>query len=264
VAAILVAFYPPLLNYSRQLISEPWFVTTLMLGLSLIVRPGWRRAFLAGVLIGMSTLVRTPGLGILTVMPIALLILNRTAKEVLLFVAGAGVVIGAGVAIASVSVGRPVFLTDGVSMATTCRSVFGGYQFLTDSEQPASYLSHLIHSPAAFFRERLFAFMNIVSPWPLDSTRTFATKVMIFCSDVPVLMLCIVTMVGWIRRRTLGSAMLLVVPAAGLVGFYSLLFAINRYRMPYIPPLICLAVWTLWPLQSPFSDEDLPQGNQAD
>lgn len=256
VAAILVAIYPPLLNYSRQLISEPWFVTSLMLGLWLIIRPGRRRALFAGLLFGVMTLVRTPGLGIAALMPAALVSLRRPKVEVLLFIAGVGLVVMTGVILASASAGRPVFLTSGVSMTVGCRSVLGGYVFLPADEQPASYISHLLNSPREFFQERTYAILNILSPWPLDSSRKLATKIMIFCSDAPVLLLSIASVGEWLRRRKVDDSMLLVVPAIGLIGFYSLLFAINRYRMPYFPPLICLAVWTLWPRAMPFSEEE--------
>jgi hypothetical protein len=246
-AGLMVASYPPLLNYSRQLISEPWFVATLMVGLWLAIRPGRERALLSGVLFGTATLVRTPGLGIVALMPVSLLLLKRAKTDAAAFVVGASAVIITGVMIASASAGRPVFLTSGVSMTTGCRSIYGGYEFLAVHDQPASYLSHLIQSPGLFAQERLFALLNIISPWPLGEGRGLATKLLIFLSDAPVLFFTIAS-IGLSRRsRRVDDVLLLLVPAIGLISFYTLLFAINRYRMPYIPPLICYGVWVWWP-----------------
>lgn len=246
-AGLAVCFYPPLINYARQLMSEPWFVTCLLASLAILSRKGAMTSFIAGVFLGLAVLVRTPGLGILAAMPFAMLAIHRSKREAIAYICGGAIPICIGVCIASLSAERLVWLTSGTAMTTSCRSVWGGYRFLSPDEQPASYVAHLVTHPKDFLWERWCAFLNIVTPWPLDQSRQQTTKLIIFASDAPILVASVWSVGRWMKQRRDTYALLLLVPALGLIVFYTLLFAINRYRMPYMVPLICLCAGSLLP-----------------
>jgi hypothetical protein len=247
VAGLWVACYPPSINYARQLISEPWFVTTLLGALALMISPGPMRARLGGVLMGLIVLIRTPGLGILILVGLGLIWLRRPIREIWGFGLGALFVIGLGIILACHSSGKFVFLMTGTSMATGLRSTWDGYETVPDAERPSSYLAGAVEDPLAFMSQRKYAFMNITSPWPLGDDRSWKTKLAVFLSDAPILTGALMSVWFGVRAKRLDSRWLLMAPMVGLVGFYCLLFAISRYRMPYFPPLICLVTICLGP-----------------
>lgn len=243
-----VACYPPLLNYSRQFLSEPWHVTTLFAACAVLIRPGKSRAWWGGVLLGLSVLIRTPSLGVAAFVLAALVFAKRPAGQWLLCLAGVVLVLAGGTLLASRSEGRFVFLTTQGSMATSRRSVLGGEAFVPAQEQKASYLAWLKEEPAGFLKQRWFALVNMTSPWAFGESRSLATKLLILLSDLPILMACLLAIREALRTRWRTEVWLLLCPALGLIGFHTLFVGQNRYRMPYMPFLICFAAVFLWPL----------------
>jgi len=243
-----VALYPPLLNYSRQLLSEPWYVATLLAACAVLIQPGKGRAWWGGVLLGMTVLIRTPSLGVAVLVLGSLAFAKRPALEWLLCLAGTVLVLSGGTLLASRSDDRFVFLTTQGSMATSRRSVLGGEVSVPESEQKASYLAWLRKEPAAFLEQRLFSFVNMTSPWAFGETRSLATKLLIFLSDAPIILATLLAIRESLRTRWRPETWLLLCPALGLIGFHTLFVGQNRYRMPYMPFLICFSAVYLWPL----------------
>lgn len=245
IAASLVMVYPPLLNYSRQLLSESWFVTTLFGAFALLTDSGKTKMFLGGLLLGLSVLVRTPALGIVGVFFFALFLLRYPLLHILSCALGVGLVLVFGLWMATRSSGHFTVLVTGTSMATTRRSVPGGYEDIPVDQQKSSYLAMLRSDPVDFGKQRLCSLTGMLSPWPLGSSRSLATKLIIFCSDAPVLIATLLAAGIACRKKIRSPVWLLICPALGLVGFYSLFFVESRYRMPYLPFLICFSVIVL-------------------
>jgi hypothetical protein len=242
-AGAAVIIYPTLLNYGRQLLSECYVVLVLMAALAILVRPGARNAFVGGCLVGLAVLVRSPILGVAAIIILILVIVRRPFKEVALAGCGICLLLALGVGIASYTDGRFVFLTSGTSMATSIKSVYGGYVAVPTEERAESYLQILRDDWRGFLTQRAHAAINIISPWPLDD-RTLLTKLAIALPETLILALgCCGSWFAFKDRRRDG-VWLLLSPVIGLVCFHTLLFAISRYRMPYFPPLICFAVIT--------------------
>lgn len=246
-AGILVILYPTLLNYGRQLLSEPYAVLALMASLAFLVRPGARNSFWGGCLMGLAVLIRTPFLGVAATVLAMFAFLRRPLKEIAVLGCGIALLLGIGIGLASHTDGHFVFLTSGTSMMTSLKSVWGGYADVPAAEQADSYLHILRNDWRGFLEQRFYALLNILSPWPFGDDRTLPVKLAIAVPDSLMLLL---TACGAIRALNEGrrdGVWILLVPLAGLVGFYTMFFAINRYRIPYFPPLICFAAITCGP-----------------
>ncbi len=246
-AALCLALYPPAINYSRQLISEPWFLSVILAAFYFLTGAQRWSAWTGGVLLGLSVLIRTPSLGIAVVTMVALLILGRPKCHVLIVAASTAGVILLGTVLVSHSTGKFTFLTTGTAMATSHRSILGGYEFIPKGERSSSYIQSALGDPVAFVGQRLCALVNIISPWPLGHDRSLTAKIIILLSDVPILIGAFYAALLLIRRRCIDARWLLCMPAIGLISFYTVFFAINRYRMPYYPPLICFVFGVLDP-----------------
>ena len=242
-----IALYPPMLNYSRQFLSEPWYVFILLAACSVLIKPGRGRAWWGGVLLGFSVLIRTPSLGVAALCLIALAFMNRGALECMLCTAGLVVVLMFGSALASLSSERFVFLTTQGSMATSRRSVLGGEIAVPDAAQHPSYLSALVAEPTDFIKQRLYSFINVASPWAFGDGRSIQVKLMIFVPDFLILIATLVALREALRMQRNPEVILLLCPALGLIGFYTMFVGQNRYRMPYMPFLICFCAVHLWP-----------------
>ena len=87
VAAGLVAFYPPLIDASGQLLSEPLgalLVTLAMLAVALALRrPAWWRLFGAGILLGATVLTRADLILVpaITVVVVAIVLWHRLRRD---------------------------------------------------------------------------------------------------------------------------------------------------------------------------------------
>lgn len=246
-AALCVAFYPPAINYSRQLISEPWFLSVILGAFYFLTGSQRWSACAGGLLLGFSVLVRTPALGIVAVAMVALLMLSQPKCHVLIVAVSAACVILLGTILASRSTGKLTFLTTGTAMATSHRSIPGGYEIIPENERASSYIKAALEEPLAFVGQRLCALFNIISPWPLGDDRSLIAKIIILLSDLPIIVSTLWAAFLLVRRRCFDSRWLLCLPALGLISFYTVFFAINRYRMPYYPPLICFVFAVLSP-----------------
>ena len=82
-AALAVVCYPPQINYARQLITEPWFMTSILATLAALLRPGISGAVLTGILLGWCVLVRSQALGILAVALVMLIWLRRPWRQIM-------------------------------------------------------------------------------------------------------------------------------------------------------------------------------------
>jgi hypothetical protein len=240
-AALAVACYPPQLNYARQLITEPWFLSSILATLAALLRPGMSGAVLTGLLLGLSILVRSQALGILAVVLLVLIWLRRPWRQIVATFGFAVLVLLGGSVLASRSAGKPIFLTNQSRMMVTLRSVPGGYADVPLAEQSSSYLAGMLEKPGDFLIQRFWAFVNMALPWPLGQDRSAAVKSVILLCDLPLILGTLLALRRMCRIQALPRELfLLAAPAAGLLLFHTLFFAISRYRMPMMVPLICL------------------------
>lgn len=80
--AALIGCYPPLLNYSRQILSGPWFVATILAGLYLGLSSRRSVAIAGWTLFSFAVFVRTPGLAALLLILFAL-VFSRELRPLL-------------------------------------------------------------------------------------------------------------------------------------------------------------------------------------
>lgn len=242
-AALLVACYPPQLNYARQLLSEPWFVTSLLALLTVMLRQGFRHSLLTGFLLGWCVLVRSQALGIWAIALLVLFLMGRAKSELAVILGVSVSVIVLGSLIASWSAGKPLFLTQQSLMMTIYRSVPGGWEDIPETQRQASYLAGLMNHPLVFLTQRFWAFVNMLSPWPLDAGRSWKVKLFLTVVDLPMLATLVYVLIRLLRGFKLPREVwLLVIPLVGLTLFHTLFFAVARYRMPMMLPLIPFAV----------------------
>ncbi|MFM2178621.1 MAG: hypothetical protein RL015_2719 [Verrucomicrobiota bacterium] len=242
-AALWVACYPPQLNYARQLLSEPWFVTSLLALLTVMLRQGFRHSLLTGFLLGWCVLVRSQALGIWAIALLVLFLMGRPKSELAVILSVSVSVIVVGCLIASWSAGKPLFLTHQSLMMTIYRSVPGGWEDIPEAQRHASYLAGLMNHPLDFLTQRFWALVNMLSPWPLDTGRSWKVKFFLTVVDLPILATLVYALVRLLRGFKLPREVwLLVIPLVGLTLFHTLFFAITRYRMPMMLPLIPFAV----------------------
>ena len=205
IAGIWIAFYPPLLNLSRQLLTETWFITFLFMGLYLVRRRSRFLVVMGGACMGFTALIRSPGLGaVLALLAILFLVRSQRAK-VLPFLIGAACVIAAGNWLVSYSAGHFVFLSGQSGVVLTVRPVLGGPEPVSSVGRGNSYFGFLIHDPKTFMGERLFSAITLFSPWPFGDDRSFYTKSIICVSDTIVFGLFVITIVLAIRKRRLNG-----------------------------------------------------------
>ena len=242
-AALFVASYPPQLNYARQLLSEPWFVTSLLALLVAMLRNGMRFSLLTGFLLGWCVLVRSQALGVWAVALLVLFLMRRPKKELAVIFGVSVSVIALGCLIASWSAEKPLFLTQQSLMMTIYRSVPGGWEDIPEAQRQASYLAGLMSYPLDFLTQRFWALVNMLSPWPLDAGRSWKVKLFLTVVDLPMLAALVYAMFrlpsGFKLPR---EVWFLVIPMVGLTMFHTMFFAVTRYRMPMMLPLIPFAV----------------------
>lgn len=242
-AALLVACYPPQLNYARQLLSEPWFVTSLLALLAAMLRKGVWYSLLTGFLLGWSILVRSQALGVWAVALLVLFLINRPKTELAMILGVSFSVIVLGCLIATWSAGKPLFLTQQSLMMTIYRSVPGGWEDIPEAQRQASYLAGLMNHPLDFLTQRFWALVNMLSPWPLDAGRSWKVKLFLTLVDLPMLASLVYALFRVLKGFKLPCEVWhLVIPMVGLTMFHTLFFAVTRYRMPTMLPLIPFAV----------------------
>jgi hypothetical protein len=242
IAGIWIAFYPPLLNLSRQLLTETWFITFLFFGLYLVRRKSPFPVVLGGACVGFTALIRSPGLGVVLALLGFFFLVPAQRAKVFPFFIGAGCVIAAGSWLTSYSADHFVFLSEQSGVAMIYKPVLGGYESVNSVGRNTSYFGFLVHNPGAFLEERLISAITLFSPWPFGG-RSFYTKIIICVSDAIVFGVFAIAVVLAIRKRLLKEEwFVLLAPFFGLAFFYVALFSQPRYRWQFMPFLICFSV----------------------
>ena len=247
---LILAVYPPLLNLTRQLITETWFILFLVLSVSCLLRDSLLRWFLGGCAAGMACLIRPAALGVVLFTSCAFVSFRPLRSRAPLYLTGVAAFLLFGTALQSHSAGHLVFFGQ-TSQTATYKPVWGGYATVDEAEamQRGSYLDFLVRSPKQFVTERVISVGTLLSPWPLGSAeRSLSNKLLIAASD-----LCVYALILWACRRVRRATWkvetwFLVAPVCGLVTFYGLLFSQPRYRWPFMPFLVCIVavVWGNW------------------
>ncbi|MBN2576797.1 MAG: glycosyltransferase family 39 protein [Deltaproteobacteria bacterium] len=249
VAGAILAVYPPLLNLSRQLITETWFIFALFLAIWLLMSDRRLLSLVAGLVAGLSCLMRAPCLGIALAITCVLLYFRNLRSRLVPFLGGVACMLVVGAFLVSRSAGHLALFPQS-DETVGIRPVVGGYEEIGPAEIAArrNYLHFMTHSPVQYLKERGISILVLLSPWPFGEDRTVIKKLVIASSDSFVYLLALWAVVHLRRRQLRPELFLVATPVIGSIAFYGLLFSQPRYRWPFMPFLVCLfaIVWGEW------------------
>ena len=156
---------------------------------------------------------------------------KNNLKQFTYMIVGIIIPISLGIILVSSSIGSFTFLTTGTSMLETVTMNWDGYQFLKSDNHKKSYIDFLLNSPFKYILERIKSLFVILTPWPAHD-QVLSKKLILFITSILSYSFCYFGIAAYLKGVTKYNFIFLMMPAIGLILFYTATFSSVRYQMP--------------------------------